>query len=302
MCTGIGAFRLRTSPVYCETNERTAVQEARSLTICPMKPRPRRQVLVGAKQACLRTRDLRGDPAMHLKKGIYLRFGLIAGGGLRQIAETGKAQHFNPRHDGNDRIVALYVWCAAGIVGVGGVNEDVAVAEHRLVPAGQRPILPQLPLPRDGIGNRVAQSTQRPQLIKSFLPPPQHFRGGPGLGRCRAVGRPERGRHFDFPVAQIHRHRQVHRPVGVGLQDRGDRAHDDILSAGGHRHHLKTRSWTRTREPGFELFALMDGMLEQDDSQLITAAKLGDRRDAPADRTGDNRCRRGQSLAAFAYV
>ena len=114
-------------------------------------------------------------------------------------------------------------------VQVGGINQNIAVAEHRSIPAGQRPVLAQFPLPRHGIGNHVAQSAQFPQLLESLLAPPQHFRRRPRHCRRGPVGRLQRRRDFDFPVTQLRWQRQMQRPIGVRFQNGGNRAHKLIL-------------------------------------------------------------------------
>jgi hypothetical protein len=75
-----------------------------------------------------------------------------------KTAKFRETPHFNPRHAGDGRVLALGKRRASRVVGVGCVNEDIAVAEHRSIPAGERPVFADVPLPRRRTISGVARA------------------------------------------------------------------------------------------------------------------------------------------------
>jgi hypothetical protein len=84
------------------------------------------------------------------------------------------------RHRGNRGIAMTGEGQTASIVLLGGMDDDVAVAEHRSIPAGQWMVLTYLTSPGDGTGNDVIESAQRAQCRERLTATLHHLRGGCG--------------------------------------------------------------------------------------------------------------------------
>ena len=117
---------------------------------------------------------------------------------------------------------------------LGGVDQDVGVQHHESLPAWQRPVLADFPLPCHGIldvavGIEFPDSGEIRHALRDHLGCRDEL---PAFRLCLDLTGLDRVRsslhicfHLHFAVAEFRRERQVQRAVGVGFEDRGDRAH-----------------------------------------------------------------------------